>query len=281
MVLFSIKSADNKSNNIIYNSPHSGELFPDDFLDQISIDKHILLCSGDSFVDRLFDDAPKYGSSIMANNYARSFMDTNRAAYELDKTMFSGDIPEHLLDHSRKVDLGYGSIAKYAYTRQDIYMDTIPFKEAEERINKFYFPVHKQLEHLLNENFNDFGYSLLIDCHSMPSNEFLDIKTIHSQPDIVIGDLYGNSCSDKITEYIKHFFEDADLSVAMNDPFAGGYNTDHYGRPSENKHAIQIEINKSLYMDEHNRCPNSGFHQTKSMLNILMKWLDRDMENLI
>lgn len=281
MTLYSLSSSDSKSNNIVYNSPHSGELFPDGFLEKINTDKHTLLCSGDSFVDRLYSDATKFGSSIIANNYARSYIDTNRAAYELDKAMFSGEIPEHLLNHSHKVDLGFGSIAKYAYTRQDIYLSEIPFEEAEERIKKYYFPVHNALNHLLTENFEKFGYSLLIDCHSMPSYEFLKFTTTHNQPDIVLGNLYGNSCPEKLSTYIKVFFEEHGLSVSMNDPFAGGYNTSHYGRPEENKHAIQIEIKKSLYMDEVNRQPNSGFNETKSTLNKLMSKLDDDIERLL
>ena len=281
MPLYSISKATQKTNNIIYNSPHSGECFPDEFLNQTIIDKHTLLCSADSFVDTLYDQASKYGSVLMANQYARSFMDTNRAAYELDQDMFYGDIPKDLIDHSPKVDIGYGSIAKYAYTRKEIYFSKIPFEEAEKRIRQYYFPVHEKLSQLLSEEYQRFGYSILIDCHSMPSYEFLNYKTSTTQPDIILGNLYGNSCNHKLTHYIQKHFKKHDLYVVMNNPFAGGYNTNHYGRPIENKHAIQIEIKKSLYMDEKKRTLNQSAIEFKKIITDLVRCLNDDIEKIL
>ena len=281
MSLYSLLKADQKTNNIIYNSPHSGVCFPDDFLNQTTVDKHTLLCSGDSYVDTLYSDAPKFGSVLMANQFARSFMDTNRAAYELDQDMFYGDIPNDLIDHSHKVDLGYGSIAKYAYTRKEIYFTKIAFEEAESRIRQYYFPIHEKLSQLLNEDHQKFGYSVLIDCHSMPSYEFLNYRTIKKQPDIIIGNLYGNSCADELSNYIKKYFNKHNLNVTMNNPFAGGYNTNHYGRPNDNKHAIQIEIKKSLYLDEHNRALNEHAKNFKKIITELIQSLNLDIEKIL
>lgn len=281
MTLYSLLKADHKTNNIIYNSPHSGECFPDDFLSQTTVDKHTLLCSGDSLVDKLYDQAPNHGSVLFVNQYARSFMDTNRAAYELDQEMFYGEIPNDLLNHSHKVDIGYGSIAKYAYTRKEIYFTKIPFKEAENRIRQFYFPIHEKLKHLLNEDYQKFGYSVLIDCHSMPSYEFLNFNTLKKQPDIILGNLYGNSCNDQLTKYIATHFKKHKLKVVMNNPFAGGYNTNHYGHPNDNKHAIQIEIKKSLYLDENNRCLNQRAKDMKSIITELIKSLNDNIEKIL
>lgn len=281
MTLYSLLKAEDKTNNIIYNSPHSGECFPDEFLKQTTVDKHTLLCSGDSFVDTLYDHAPNHGSVLLSNQYARSFMDTNRAAYELDQEMFYGDIPDDLIDRSHKVDIGYGSIAKYAYTRKEIYFTKIPFEEAENRIRQYYFPIHDILEQLLTEDFEKFGYSVLIDCHSMPSYEFLNYKTLKKQPDIILGNLYGKSCDEKLTKYILTHFKKHKLKVAMNNPFAGGYNTNHYGHPKEKKHAIQIEIKKSLYMDEKNRSLNQYADNMKKVITELIKSLNQDIENIL
>lgn len=281
MILYSLLKADQKTNNIIYNSPHSGECFPDGFLSQTTVDKHTLLCSGDSFVDRLYDQAPNHGSVLFTNQYARSFMDTNRAAYELDQEMFYGEIPDDLIDRSHKVDIGYGSIAKYAYTRKEIYFTKIPFEEAESRIRQFYFPIHEKLNHLLHEEHQKFGYSVLIDCHSMPSYEFLNFKTLRKQPDIILGNLYGNSCNDELTKYITAHFKRHKLKVVMNNPFAGGYNTNHYGHPNENKHAIQIEIKKSLYLDENNRALKPQAQDMKLIITELIKSLNEDIEKIL
>lgn len=281
MTLYSLLIADHKTNNIIYNSPHSGECFPEGFLKQTTVDKHTLLCSGDSYVDQLYDQAPNNGSVLFANQYARSFMDTNRAAYELDQEMFYGEIPDDLIDRSHKVDIGYGSIAKYAYTRKEIYFTKIPFEEAENRIKQYYFPIHDKLNRLLNDDYEKFGYSVLIDCHSMPSYEFLNYKTIRKQPDIILGNLYGNSCNDKLTQFIASHFKKHNLKVVMNNPFAGGYNTNHYGHPNENKHAIQIEIKKSLYLDEKNRALKQEARNIKNIITDLIKSLNEDIEKML
>lgn len=281
MKLYSLSKAKNKNNNIIYNIPHSGESFPAGFLNEAIIDKHTLLCSGDSFVDQLFIEAKKCGSVSMSNNFSRSFIDTNREAYELDPEMFSGEITEKLNERSQKVKLGFGSIAKYAYTRKNIYKEKLPFDQALKRLEDYYFPVHEKLSELLTEDYDHFGYSLLVDCHSMPSYEFLNQKLAKNQPDIILGNLYGKSSDPAITDYITAHFKKYDLSVAHNAPFAGGYNTVCYGEPAKNRHAIQIEIKKSLYMDERNRKPNEYFEPLKVIMNDLMFHLDQEIATLL
>ncbi|MBT5073178.1 MAG: N-formylglutamate amidohydrolase [Kordiimonadaceae bacterium] len=282
MKLYSLRKAKTKTNNIIYNSPHSGECFPDGFLNSTLIDEHTLLCSGDSFVDQLYTEAQKCGSVLLSNNFARSFMDTNREAYELDPEMFNDEITEKLNNHSQKVKLGFGSIAKYAYTRKDIYKTKLPFDQAKQRLLDYYFPIHDCLNTLLNEEYDRFGYSLLIDCHSMPSYEFLGQKSLsHNQSDIILGNLYGSSCHSAITDYITRHFKKYDLTVSHNAPFAGGYNTTCYGAPDKGRHAIQIEINKSLYMDESARKLNKYFDHLKVIISELMFHLDQDIDALI
>ena len=281
MKLYSLRKTKNKTNNIIYNSPHSGECFPDGFLKSAQIDKYTLLSSGDSFVDQLFTEVKNNGSVLMSNNFARSFMDTNREAYELDPDMFCGQITEILSSQSQKVKLGFGSIAKYAFTRKNIYKDKFPFGQAVERLECYYFPIHDQLYTLLNADFDRFGYSLLIDCHSMPSYKFLGYNSGSNQPDIILGNLYDASCNPSITDYITAHFKKYDLTVAHNVRFAGGYNTTCYGDPLQNRHTIQIEIKKSLYMDEHARRLNQYFEPLKIIMSELMFHLDQDVEGLL
>lgn len=282
MKLYSLNKPENKTNNIIYNSPHSGENFPVDFFKSTKIKKHVLLSSGDSFVDQLFAEAQNNGSVLIANQYSRSFVDTNREAYELDPEMFSGEINKILNNKSQKVKVGYGSIAKFTYTRKNIYSAKIPFQDALERLDQYYFPLHQKLKQLLSDDFKKFGYSLLIDCHSMPSYEFMGrVKEIPKQADIILGDLHGKSCNGKIIEYITRHFQKYDLTVSHNVPFAGGYNTDQYGDPAKNQHAIQIEIKKLLYMDETKRCLNDDFNPLKIIVSSLMFHLNEDINQLL
>lgn len=282
MKLFKLLEPKKKTNNIIYNSPHSGEKFPAGFLKTTSIDKNILLASADSFVDQLYADVFKNGSFILSNIYSRSFMDTNREALELDPVMFNGEITEKLHNQSNKVKLGFGSIAKLAVNREDIYKDKIPFDQALKRLESYYYPIHQKLTELLETQFDEFGYSLLIDCHSMPSYKFLGQDVFRSsQPDIILGNLHNKSCHPVITDYLTTYFEKHDLTVACNTPFAGGYNTQEYGRPKNNRHAIQIEIKKSLYMDEFKRIPNNSFERLKNMMRELSYNLNKDIDDLL
>ncbi|MCP5382017.1 MAG: N-formylglutamate amidohydrolase [Kordiimonadaceae bacterium] len=282
MKLYSVNKANPKTNNILYNCPHSGEEFPSEFLNLIDIDKQTLLLSGDSFVDKLFDEVVNNGSQLFKNHFGRSFIDTNRSAYELDPTMFYGNISSPLLSESAKVKLGYGSIARLAYNRKEIYKDKIPFSYAQKVIEQYYNPVHEKLGSLINEDHEKFGYSLLVDCHSMPSYEFLDHKISSTkQPDIILGDLHGTSCHSAITHFVTNHFKKYDLTVAHNTPFAGGYNTNHYSDPASNRHAIQIEIKKSLYMDEKNRSLNKYFEPLKIIISALCYHLDENINALI
>jgi N-formylglutamate amidohydrolase len=282
MNLYTLKRPAKKTNNIIYNCPHSGENFPDGFFKNTDLDINTLLLSSDSFVDELFSEASENGSVIMSNNYSRSFIDTNREAFELDPSMFSGEITKNLNANSMKVKLGYGSIAKYAFTQLPIYKDKIPFQQALDRLEKYYFPVHQQLNAIQNEDIENFGYSLLVDCHSMPSYEFLGQNSnLPLQPDIVLGDFHGRSCNSKITEFLINHFRRYDLSVSTNSPFAGGYNTQHYGNPDLGKHAIQIEIKKSLYMDEKERCINQFFEPVKIIMSLLCYHLGNEIEKIL
>lgn len=282
MNLFNLKKPSKKTNNIIYNCPHSGESFPDGFFKNTNLDKNTLLLSSDSFVDQLFAEAPANGSLLLANNYSRSFMDTNREAFELDPSMLSGEITETLNTESAKVKMGFGSIAKYAFTRKPIYKDKIPFTKALERLKQYYYPVHRELDKILNEENTDYGYTVLIDCHSMPSYEFLGQKShLPKQPDIVLGDFHGNSCNPKITEFLTKHFQRYDLSVSTNKPFAGGFNTQHYGNPDQATHAIQIEIKKSLYMDETERRTNRFFEPVKTIMSSLCYHLNEEIETIL
>lgn len=282
MNLFNLQNPAQKTNNIIYNCPHSGEYFPDEFFEQTDLDKNTLLLSSDSFVNELFTEAPQNGSLLLTNNYSRSFIDTNREALELDPTMFSGEITETLNSDSAKVRLGFGSIAKYAFTRKPIYKEKMPFENALRRLEQYYYPVHNELEKILNDQINQFGYSLLVDCHSMPSYEFLGQKShLPIQPDIVLGDFHGKSCNPKITHFLTEHFKKYDLSVATNKPFAGGYNTQHYGKPEQGKHAIQIEIKKSLYMNEAEMRTNRFFEPIKIIMSSLCYHLNEEIDKLI
>lgn len=267
------------ANGIVYNCPHSGTYLPDDFREMSAVEVDDLLASGDTLVDRLM--AHRAGSPLFINMYARSYVDTNREAYELDPRMFSGNIDQKL-NQTDKVNRGFGTLARCAYNGKVIHKEKIPFSTAQKRLEEAYFPVHEALQSLLDQTYVREGYVLLVDCHSMPSHEFLGTASyMEAQADIVLGNHHGKSCCEAVTDYVIDFFAGKGLKVMLNKPYAGGYNTVHYGAPETGRHSLQIEMNRALYLDEKTRLPNDSFDRLQQTMTQFTQALDRDIADLI
>lgn len=263
---FSIFYPKNNSNGILFNSPHSSMYLPEDFLAQITIDPALLHHSGDILVDQLIRDVPKSGATSFINHYARTYVDTNRDAQEIDPGMFHNpDIRP--IAKSQKVARGFGIFSRKSYNGQDIYGAKLPATEIKHRLMRVYHPVHDALRTTLNDLHQRRGFCLLVDCHSMPSYAFIDPSLSNSkQPDLIIGDCFGTSCPENLSRHVACFFTDQGLKVTFNIPYAGGYNTRTYGNPNDNRHAIQLEFNRALYMDEKTLEPHTGFSALQKML---------------
>jgi len=259
----------------VYNAPHSGSYYPPDLLKRNRLSRTALRSSEDSFSDLLFADAPELGANLIRANYARAYVDTNRDATELDPRMFSGRLTVPANPNSDRVKAGLGVIPSVVAAGQMIYGARLPASEAAERLHNIYFPHHEALRQLLDDSFNHYGCVVLVDCHSMPSGIVCGPRTAHQSSDIVIGDAHGRACAPVITATAVSCLKDLGYRVAVNMPYAGGYNTRHYGRPYQFRHAIQIEINRALYMDERRYEPNGGYDQVKRDMRMLMESLHR------
>ena len=235
---------------LILASPHSGCDYPAEFVAASRLDPVSLRRSEDSFVDELFAAAPGLGAPLLAARFPRAYLDVNREAYELDPAMFSDALPEFVNAGSPRVRMGLGTIARIVASGEEIYAGKLDFAEAQRRINGLYYPYHRALRQLIEEVEADFGGCLLIDCHSMPSAAGAGCG--HDGADIVLGDCHGAACAPSILEAARHFLAASGFSVAINAPYAGGFTTDHYGDPCRRRHALQIEINRALYMEERN-----------------------------
>lgn len=229
--------------------PHSGRHYPDGFKNQCTLDDHSMRLSEDAFVDDLFDGVALKGATQLIATHARAYVDLNRADNELEPGMFSGEIGAYEVDLNNRVKAGLGVIPRVIGEGMPIYGGRIPIREAFKRLETVYTPYHEKLSELLHARHSEFGSAVLIDCHSMPSGPELGRRR-KSQPDIVLGDCWGTSCSRELTGLVERLFLDAGLRVRRNIPYAGGFATRHYGRPDHNCHALQIEINRALYMDE-------------------------------
>ncbi len=251
----------------VFNSPHSGRHYTSYFLNLSRLSPLLLRKSEDALVDYLFQFAPDLGAPLMAATFPRAYVDLNREPYELDPDLFEAPLPDHANSQTIRVAAGLGTIARVVGNGLDIYRQQISLEEAMWRIENLYVPYHEQLRALLVRQVEMFGMSILIDCHSMPS---IQRHLSHNmRPDVVIGDRFGHSANSDFVSYLIELFKEQGLNVAHNIPYAGGYITEHYGAPDEGVHAIQVEINRSLYMDEVLIEPHSGFSELGEKLEII------------
>lgn len=238
---------------VVLSSPHSGRNYPPSFLRQARLSGLDLRRSEDSFVDEIFRPAAELGAPMVQALFPRAFVDPNREALELDPGMFVDALPAQANTRSPRVAAGLGTVPRVVAQGQEIYRGRLRVAEAMARIRDHYQPYHLALRHLVDETRRRFGYCLLIDCHSMPSGGSVsNPKTGAAVPDVdfVLGDNYGGSCASEVTEVAAGWLRGAGYRVTRNAPYAGGFTTRHYGKPHGGIHALQIEINRRLYMNE-------------------------------
>jgi len=233
---------------LVLASPHSGCNYPPAFVAASRLDPLTLRRSEDSFVDEIFGAAPLLGAPLLSVSFPRAYLDVNREPYELDPTMFSDALPPYVNARSPRVRMGLGTIARVVASGEEIYAAKLCFADAERRIDALYQPYHAALRGLVEDTEARFGGCLLIDCHSMPSAA--GAVEGRDSADIVLGDCHGAACGERIVQAARRFLYERGFAVALNAPYAGGFTTGHYGHPRRGRHALQIEINRALYMDE-------------------------------
>ena len=247
---FSVLEPEQQMTALVFNSPHSGRYYPHSFIDSSLLNSHTIRQSEDFLVDELFARVVEIGAPLMQANYARAYLDVNREPYELDPGMFAGKLPTFANTKSQRIAGGLGTIARIVADRQEIYRNKLDVEEVLDRVERIYKPYHEALRNILAKTHMAFGYAVLLDCHSMPSTKRHQHQKF--KPDFVIGDRYGTSAAGEIVHWVTQILRDLGYKVAINKPYAGGFITEHYGRPKEGLHAIQIEINRGIYMKENN-----------------------------
>lgn len=248
----------------VFCSPHSGRIYPRHFLAASRLDPMTLRRSEDCFVDELFTDAAGRGATLIAARFPRAYLDANREPFELDPELFVEDLPDWANARSVRVAGGLGTIARIVADGEEIYRAPLTLRDALIRIDLLHRPFHEALQQLLEEARQVFGYAILVDCHSMPSTHMAQATT--PRPDFVLGDRFGTSCDLRLTRLLRAAIAAQGYDVQLNRPYAGGYITEHYGRPLRGIHAVQIEINRGLYMDERTLEKSAGFAALESHL---------------
>ncbi len=247
---FEIVEPDRLAGPLVLNSPHSGRVYPASFLSLSRLDPLTLRRSEDAFVDQLFQPCVALGFPLMLAHFPRAYLDVNREPYELDPRMFEGRLPAFANTRSLRVAGGLGTIPRIVGEAHEIYAKRLPVDEAARRIDDLYKPYHGQLQLLLRRASRRFGISVLVDCHSMPSSAHHNSREERTKADFVIGDRYGTSCAQYLVDAAEYELRRSGYAVQRNKPYAGGYITESYGNPGSGSHALQIEINRALYMDE-------------------------------
>ncbi len=259
---------------LVLASPHSGAEYSEEFLAAAKLDLATLRQSEDCYVDELIAGGPALGVPVLRALFPRVFVDANREAFELDPAMFEDALPASANIASPRVAAGLGMIPRYAANDREIYRRKLSYAEAEARIAGFYQPYHRALKELIRATREKFGLCLLLDCHSMPSvGGAADRDRGRPRVDYVLGDCFGAACADAVTALAERYFRDAGANVRRNNPYSGGYITQHYGRPAEGVHVLQIEINRSLYMDERSLRRSDGFESVKRGIDGLVALL--------
>jgi N-formylglutamate amidohydrolase len=247
----------------VFNSPHSGSYMPPEFLKTTVLSERELRQSEDCYVDELFSGCLDHGAPLLRALVSRAYLDFNREPFELDGRMFAESLPGFMNPGSPRVAAGFGTVPRYVGDGLEIYRSKLPLAEALARIENAYRPYHRALNALMNEARERAGLVLLLDCHSMPCQSMNG----RSAADIVLGDRFGSSCSPDLISAIETYFVGKGLHVVRNRPYAGAFITSTYGAPQQGHHAIQIELNRALYMKERTLEKTPGFGDLKNLLS--------------
>ncbi|MFW5641888.1 MAG: N-formylglutamate amidohydrolase [Roseicyclus sp.] len=265
---YSVTRSADTSTSVVVASPHSGRHYPRSFLRASTLDERSIRSSEDAFVDLLVEAAPGLGAPLLAAEYPRAYLDLNRSPDELDPAVIEG---VGRVVQTPRISSGLGVIPRVVANGRAIYRGKLSRAEAEMRIQQIWRPYHAELDRLMAEAHDAFGEALVLDFHSMP-HEALDsvARPGTRRPEVVLGDRFGASARGDLVDVIEDAFLDAGLAVSRNAPFAGAFVTQRYGRPARGWHAVQVEIDRSLYMNERLIRPNGNFEAMKRIVSSVL-----------
>jgi N-formylglutamate amidohydrolase len=270
---FAVLRPAHQSVPFIFASPHSGRIYPPTLTRLSRLDALSLRKSEDAFVDELFTHVVADGAPLIVARFPRAFVDVNRGAEELDPALFEAPLPRAMSGPSTHVNAGLGVIPRVVRDGLEIYRGRLPVAEAEFRLAQFHRPYHAALAALVEETRARFGVAVVIDCHSMPSG----VKGA----EIVLGDRHETTAAAELSAHALAALQRLGFDVVRNAPYAGGYTTALYGQPADGMHALQVEVNRALYLDEDKMEKAASFddcrellgHFTAALVRADLRWL--------
>jgi N-formylglutamate amidohydrolase len=263
----------------VFCSPHSGRVYPSVLMEASRLDARTLRRSEDCYVDELFEGVAALGAPLISARFPRAYLDVNREPYELDPELIRGALPAFANTSSIRVLGGLGTIARIVADGEEIYREPPTVGAALERVELLYRPFHAAVAGLIEATLRRFGIAFLVDCHSMPSASMA--QSSRERPDIVLGDRFGTACDPAVTRQVRDVMTSEGYQVQLNRPYAGGFITEHYGRPGGGVHALQVEINRGLYLDEASFSPTAGFDPLRRRLEAIAARLFRDLPQTV
>lgn len=262
---YTLSTPDLQTSHVVFASPHSGRFYSDEFLRSSVLDKVQIRSSEDAFMDRLIASGVHHGAPVLSAKMPRAFLDLNRACDELDPAVVEG---VRKPGHNPRIASGLGVIPRVVANGRAIYSGKLSYRAAQERIELYWRPYHECLRELMDKTCRTFGKAVLVDFHSMPHEAVQSARAPGApRPEVVLGDRFGASADGDIVERIETIFLEAGLKVSRNAPFAGAYITQAYGRPSRGHHALQVEVDRSLYMNERHVRPSTNFDAFRQVMD--------------
>ena len=255
---------------LVCDSPHSGTFYPDDF--DTAIERAALRRSEDTHVDTLWRNVPSHGGTLVCATFPRSYIDPNRSEDDLDVSMIDGPWPGVARPNPRALALGMGLIWRKTPEHRNIYSRLLSAAEVQARVEHYWRPYREALTREIEAAARRHGGCWHLDLHSMPSNVYERLGLpARAAADIVLGDRHGSTCAPEFTQEVKAAFEAQGLQVAVNDPYEGAELVRVHGDPARQRHSLQIEINRALYMNEATREPSTGFATLQAAIDAVLK----------
>lgn len=236
----------NPDNPILITVPHAGNIYPDLFIKNLKINLCEVRRIEDYQSNKILDQIDEQMADIIIAQCSRAVVDLNRSRNAIDHSMFTQVFEHEPVSEKQMIKYGLGVFPNKIFGKT-ILKSPLPFSYAIHMLEHYYDPFHKSLNKQIMYLNNTFGFCYHIDLHTMPSKALLNFK---KEPDIVLGDNFGKSCSIELINYFQNVFQENGFTVEVNNPYAGGFITRNYGNPSKGVHTIQIEINRKIYMDE-------------------------------
>jgi N-formylglutamate amidohydrolase len=243
--------------------PHAGRHYPDEVVARARVPMERLRTLEDRHADRLVEQAVSEGATAIVAQLARAAIDLNRDPREIDPAMIDGALRGDAVLPSGKVRAGLGLFPRRLPSCGELWRGRMSQADARQRIAQAHEPYHRAIAERIEATCAIFDGAVLIDCHSMPP---LPVRQAGGPVRLVVGDRFGAGASAALVDLTMAVVEGVGLRAARNHPYAGGYTIDRHGRPRRNVHAIQIEYDRSLYLDAALDAPNGNLEECGRLL---------------